>query len=156
MIPYGTWVPVAVWRLRSANCYIRVTLLTLLYYKQWKVCIYWYRVITSEGPYLTLPYLLGEQSVRQTAQRWGHFTSKGQYDLICVESAIKSNRTNERTNEPTVPLLWSIEFCEWLFCVDSHVVCKRHRCIRQPSIFCMLEMCSHLLLGLEYILPSPT
>ena len=30
VIPYGTWVPVAVWRLRSANCYIRVTLLTLL------------------------------------------------------------------------------------------------------------------------------
>jgi len=33
VIPYGTSVPVAVWRLRSANCYIRVTLLyfTVLY-----------------------------------------------------------------------------------------------------------------------------
>jgi len=30
-MPYGTWVPVAVWRLWSANCYIRVTLLLLWY-----------------------------------------------------------------------------------------------------------------------------
>jgi len=36
-MPYGTSVPVAVWRLRSANCYIRVTLLLLTLHT--RVCV---------------------------------------------------------------------------------------------------------------------
>jgi len=31
VIPYGTWIPVAVWQLQSSNCYIHFTLLTYLF-----------------------------------------------------------------------------------------------------------------------------
>jgi len=39
--------------------------------------------LATSSPYLTLPYLRGEQSVKQAAQRWGHTTSSQKLDIIC-------------------------------------------------------------------------